>query len=202
MHVVGVVCGLSLSVIDSGFQLEWDPTTGPPPSRWLPNHPSAREHTAFVSEKVAEGCLTGTMVACPRDSLACILPLGVAVNSAGKLRLIWDGRHVNRHLPRRKFRMESLQREGRALFERSFWGGTVDLSSAYHHVEMHPDATRYLGFEWQGSFYRFVVLPFGLSHAPWLFTKMMGHCARFLRSPSIGYASRPAVPLFGPRLIY
>ena len=31
MHVVGVVCGLSLSVIDSGFQLEWDPTTGPPP---------------------------------------------------------------------------------------------------------------------------------------------------------------------------
>jgi hypothetical protein len=105
---------------------------------------------------------------------------------------------VNRHLPKRKFRMETLQREGRAFFERSCWGGTVDLSSAYHHVEMHSDATSYLGVEWQGSFYRFVVLPFGLSHAPWLFTKMMGHCAR----PSIGYAHRLAGALFWPAAQY
>jgi hypothetical protein len=88
MHVVGFVCALSLSVIDSGFQLEWDPHTGPPPSRWLPNHPSAREHAAFVTVKVAEGCLSGTMVSCSSDSLACILPLGIAADSAGKLCLM------------------------------------------------------------------------------------------------------------------
>jgi hypothetical protein len=37
------------------------------------------------------------------------------------------------------------------------------------------------------------VLPFGLAHAPWLFSKIMGHCARFLRSPGIGYAFRPGL---------
>lgn len=185
MHQIGLICALTLSVIDSGYRLEWDPAKGPPARRWLRNHPSALEQAAFVSAKVAEGVLAGTMVTCSRSELWCILPLGVAINAAGKLRLIWDGRHVNRHLPKRKFRMETLQREGRALFERSAWGGTCDLSSAYHHVEMHPEATRYLGFEWQGGFYRFVVLPFGLSHAPWLFTKMMSHCARFLRSPGL-----------------
>ena len=125
------------------------------------------------------------MVICPCGDLRCMLPLGVAINAAGKLRLIWYGRHVNRHLPKRKFRMETLQREGHALFERSAWDGTVDLSSAYHHVPMAPDATAYLGVEWKGTFYKFEVLPFSLSHAPWLFTKMMGHCARFLRSPGI-----------------
>ena len=47
------------------------------------------------------------MRCCTRAELTCILPLGVAVNSVGKLRLIWDGRHVKRHLPRDKFRMET-----------------------------------------------------------------------------------------------
>ena len=123
---------------------------------------------------------------CTRAELTCILPPGVAVNSAGKLRLIWDGRHLNRHLPRYKFRMEPLQSEGRALFERSAWGGTADLSSAYHHIEIHGDSTGYLSFEWQGEFFYFAVLPFGISTAPWLFTTVMGHCGRFLRSPGLG----------------
>jgi hypothetical protein len=98
-----------------------------------------------------------------------------------KRRLIWDGRHVNHHLRKRPFRMETLQREGRALFERSCFGGTLDISSAYHHVDMAPDAFPYLGFEWDGSFYCFEVLPFGLSSAPWLFTTVMGHSVKFLR---------------------
>ena len=123
---------------------------------------------------------------CTRAELTCILPLGVAVNLAGKLRLIWDGRHVNRHLPRYKFHMETLQREGLALFERSAWGGTADLSSTYHHIKIHGDSTSYLGFEWQGEFFYFAVLPFGISTTPWLFTTVMGHCGRFLRSPGLG----------------
>jgi len=183
MRHLGLICALTLSVIDQGYRLEWRADMGPPPRRWLRNHPSTHLHEAFVSEKVAEGVLAGTMLRCSRSDLWCILPLGVAVNAVGKLRLIWDGRHVNAHLPKSKFRMETLQREGLSLFERSGWGGTVDLSSAYHHVEMHPDSTTFLGFSWKGEFYRFVVLPFGLSTAPWLFTKVMGHCCRFLRSP-------------------
>ena len=152
-------------MINSGFRLEWNPAAGPPPRQWLRNHPSADQHAAFVTDKATEGVTLGTMVACPRSALHRILLLGVAINAAGKLRLIWDGRHVNRHLHKRKFRMETLQREGSALFERSAWGGTVDLSSAYHHVPMAADATAYFGFEWNGLFYKFEVLPFGLSHA-------------------------------------
>ena len=81
--------------------------------------------------------------------------------------------------------METPQREGHALFEHSSVGGGCDLSSAYHQIPMHPDSTRYLGFEGEGSFCCFTNLPFGVATAPWLFTKMMSHCARFLRSPGM-----------------
>jgi len=50
---------------------------------------------------------------------------------------------------------------------------------------MHPESTAFLGFEWRGVFYRFAVLPFGLATAPWLFTKVISHCVRFLRSPGL-----------------
>lgn len=185
MHQIRNTCALTLSVIDKGYRLKWDPQLGTPPDCQLRNHPSALASPSFVSEKVMEGVRLGTMLPSDRTSLRCILPLGVATNSAGKQRLIWDGRYVNQYLPKQPFRMETLQREGRALFERSAWGGTCDLSSAYHHVEMHPDSTPFLGFEWGGKFYRFTVLPFGLATAPWLFTKVIGHCARFLRSPGL-----------------
>jgi hypothetical protein len=125
------------------------------------------------------------MAPCARYLLSCILSLGVAVDSAGKKRLIWDGRHVNRHLPLQPFRMDSLQREGRLLFETAGYGGTADFSSAYHHVPMHPDSTAFLGFEWEGQCYQFLVLPFGLSTAPRVFSTVMGHTVRFLRSQGI-----------------
>ena len=192
MGALCIFCALTLSVITGGFRLdrEWDPAMGPAPPTFLRNHPSAFAEAAFVADAIATGVATGTMRACARSELICILPLGVAFNSAGKRRLIWDGRHVNKHLRKHRFRMETLQREGRSLFERSHYGGTLDISSAYHHVEMAPSATPFLGFEWAGTFYCFEVLPFGLSSAPWLFTTVMGHCTRFLRSVGtdlIGY---------------
>ena len=185
MRQLGVICALTLSVIGSGFRMDWDPDLGPAAPAFLRNHPSALAEAAFVSGAIATGVLARTMRVCDRSDLICILPLGVAFNSAGKRRLIWDGRHVNANLRKRPFRMETLQREGRALFERSHYGGTVDVSSAYHHVDMAPESTPYLGFEWEGVFYCFDVLPFGLSSAPWLFTTVMSHTTRFVRASGV-----------------
>ena len=123
---------------------------GPAPPAFLRNHPSALAEAAFVLDVILYGVAARTMRECSRDELICILPLGVAFNSAGKRHLIWDGRHVNQHLRKRPFRMETLQREGRAPFKSSSFGGTLDVSSAYHHVDMAPDAFPYLGFEWDG----------------------------------------------------
>ena len=134
---------------------------------------SCRNPRKFFQKFELEEVLARTMWVCSRSELICILPLGVAVNSAGKRRLIWDGRHVNANLRKRPFRMETLQREALALFERSLRGGTLVLSSAYQHMEIHEECSTYLGFEWEGVFYCFVALPFGISTALWLLTKVL-----------------------------
>ena len=54
-----------------------------------------------------------------------------------------------------------------------------DLHSAYHHVDIFKPHTDYLGFSWcygntvnYFKFFKFLVLPFGLSSACYIFTKL------------------------------
>ena len=55
---------------------------------------------------------------------------------------------------------------------------SFDLKSGYHHVDIFPDHRRYLAFS--GDFgnrhtryFQFTLLPFGLSSAPFIFTKLL-----------------------------
>ena len=59
---------------------------------------------------------------------------------------------------------------------------SLDLASAYHQVDMDPRYYTFLGFQWEGDFYVFRVLPFGLASAPWcFFTKIMRTISLHLR---------------------
>ena len=80
-----------------------------------------------------------------------------------------------------KFRMETLQGEGRQLFDCSQYSGTAGIASPYHYIEMAKTATSFPYFEWEGVLYCFVVLPFWFASAPWLFTAVLGHGALFFR---------------------
>jgi hypothetical protein len=181
MKVMGTICALTLSILATGYRLDWDPATGPALPVFQSNHPSASMHREFTREAVATGAAMGIMRPCSRDFLTCILPLGVVANSAGKLRLIWDGRWVNTFLRVVRFSMETLQTEGRSLFSGCSHGGTFDISQAFHHVDMDPSTFPFLGFEWEGLFYHFTVLPFGLSCAPRIFTLVMQTTVAYLR---------------------
>ena len=51
-----------------------------------------------------------------------------------------------------------------------------DIHSAYHFIDIFYEHTEYLGFSFTGengniSYYKFLVLPFGLGVAPYLYTK-------------------------------
>ena len=59
-------------------------------------------------------------------------------------------------------------------------GGFVfkfDLRKDYHHIDILPEHQNFLGFSWKRNgkeyFYVFTVLPFGLSTAPAVFTKVL-----------------------------
>ena len=62
---------------------------------------------------------------------------------------------------------------------------TFDLKSGYHHKEIDPMYHRFLAFAWRGKVCMFTVLCFGLSVAPWVFTKVTRSLVRVWRAAGI-----------------
>jgi len=111
-------------------------------------------------------------------------PLSVSIQSSGKERLIIDLRHVNQSIWKHKLKYEDwrvlLSYVNKADFLFSF-----DLKSGYHHFDIFPDHQIFLGFTWVFSgtvnYFCFTVLPFGLSSAPYIFTKCLRPLVKFWR---------------------
>lgn len=161
-----------LRVIREGYCL---PFVELPKGKFFQNHKSALCNAEFVSAEISKLLKSGALVeVSPTDLLVCS-PLGVAANSSGKLRLIVDLRYVNQHLRSCKFKYEDI-RTAADLFQQGDWFFKFDYTSGYHHVEIFAEHTKFLGCSWMvdGSckFFKFTVLPFGLSVGPFIFTKI------------------------------
>ena len=171
--------GLILSWIRDGMRLEWLDETGAPQPHAEKNHPSAFEHEDFVTTTISELLATKTVVELHHRPKV-VAPLGVVPKHPNKLRLIWDGRYVNKHLviPDLKYEGLGFLPEVLQLNDYMF---TIDLKSGYHHLDIHPDFWEYLGFEWQGKYYCFTQLPFGLASACWAFSLLTKTALRAIR---------------------
>ena len=74
--------------------------------------------------------------------------------------------------------------EGRALpdlLQSQDWMVKMDLKDAYLQVPIHPDYQHLLAFQWEEKTYRLQCLPFGLSAASRVFTKLLKPVVGFLR---------------------
>ena len=64
---------------------------------------------------------------------------------------------------------------------------SFDLKSGYHHIDIAQEHQTFLGFSWRAPdsfnevFYVFTVLPFGLSSAPYVFTKVSKPLKKYWR---------------------
>ncbi|MEW8542467.1 MAG: reverse transcriptase domain-containing protein [Candidatus Thiodiazotropha sp.] len=161
-----------LDVILSGYKL---PFTNFPTPVFLRNNFSALKHKSFVDRAIIE-LLQNSCIHEVSTPPFCVNPLTVSVNSSGKERLILDLRHVNQFIEPLKVKFEghkealAYARKGNLMFK-------FDLKSGYHHVSINQSYTKFLGFSWiidgKRRFYVFLVLPFGISSACHLFTKLL-----------------------------
>ena len=122
-------------------------------------------------------------------SQPCVVnPLTVAYNKSGKPRLVLDCRHINVCLFKFRYRYEDDQ-VARDLFDTGDFLFTFDLRSAYHHISIFAEHRQYLGFSstinGKQRFYTFNVLPFGLSTAGFIFSKVTRHFVKFMRSKNV-----------------
>lgn len=98
-----------------------------------------------------------------------------------KQRLVLDARHVNPHLFKYKHKYENAE-VSKNVFEAGDFIFSFDLKSAYHHIMMHELDKEYLGFKWNNKYYVFKVLPFGISTAGYIFSKLMREIVKFWRT--------------------
>ena len=163
-----------LSIIESGYVL---PLKSEPAGHCSANHNSAIKNSAFVDQSVKELVETECVVEVPELPYICS-PLSVVESNSGKKRLVINLRYLNRFLWKQKFKYEDL-RVAMLLLEHNDFMFSFDLKSGYHHVDIAQKHWRYLGFAWSGHYYVFTVLPFGLSSACYIFTKLV--------RPLVGY---------------
>ena len=91
---------------------------------------------------------------------------------SGGFRLVIDLSSLNEYVAKVTFEMDTLKKVKEFVTE-AMWATSIDLSEAYHHVPMHQGSTQYLCFQVGNKRYLFLVLPFGLSSAPSVFTEIM-----------------------------
>lgn len=90
----------------------------------------------------------------------------------GKFRLILDLSTLNDEVVKKHFKMTHLD-SAIALMTRGCYMGSIDLKDAYYSVPVRSNFRAYLCFSWEGKLYHFNALPFGLTSAPRVFTKIL-----------------------------
>ena len=81
-------------------------------------------------------------------------------------------KHLNKFVHYEHFKQEHfcivLQ-----LIQKGDFFTSVDLKKAYFSIPIAEDSRKYLKFLWNNTLYHYVCLPFGLSSAPRVFTKIL-----------------------------
>jgi hypothetical protein len=77
-------------------------------------------------------------------------------------------RHGNKHLANNLFKFEGLY-----IIKKVDHSVFYDLKLGYNDVGLHPLTRRFVGIDWEGVYYVYMCLPFGISTTPWVFSKVM-----------------------------
>ena len=160
-----------IDTIKNGYKI---PFYSSPHSVHLNNNLSATNNADFVSTAIQDLLNRGLIVQCDIQPFI-VNPLTVSIQSNGKKRLILDLRAVNQHLWKQSVKFEDMRTARPHITIKSYMY-KYDIHSAYHHIDIFEPHTDYLGFSWiingRRTYFKFLVLPFGLSTACYLFTKM------------------------------
>lgn len=145
-----------------------------PPRTISKNNMSALKESSFVTAAIQD-LLDKSLIEKCSYLPKVVNPLSVSIQNNGKKRLILDLRNVNLHVWKQSIKYEDL-RLALLYLEQDSWMIKFDIHSAYHFIDIFYEHTEFLGFSFPDingniCYYKFLVLPFGLGVAPYLYTK-------------------------------
>ena len=108
-------------------------------------------------------------------------PFFVLTKPDGGSRFVLNSTALNKYLDPEHFKIEDV-RTACALIQNGDFFAKIDLEKAYYALAIHPAFRKFLRFRYQGTLFEFRCLPFGLSLAPLIFSKLLRPVFGRLRS--------------------
>ena len=165
-----------LNIVREGYVIPFlrNPPLSSTPIDLSSNHPLIPEALTKLLEKGAVERVSNP------DSPGFYSRLFLVPKKNGAWRPIIDLSTLNSFIDVQSFKMETTS-SIRASIQPGDWAVSLDLTDAYFHVPIHPKSRKYLRFCAGNEVFQFRVLPFGISTAPRVFTKLMVTVAAHLR---------------------
>jgi hypothetical protein len=179
-----------LKVLENGYSIPFKALPGPYFER---NNKSARDNMQIVRQIVADMLAKG-IVRIAREKPLVVSPLGlvskVQDDGSMKHRLVFDAsRHVNTFIDLPHVRLNHLDKALELTMPNDYQT-VFDLSSAYYHISIEEQQRKFLGAAFQNSngenvFFEYCHLPFGISSAVHIITKIWKPITQYLNKRGI-----------------
>ena len=170
----------------SGYKLE---LLGVPEQNFVPSQYRLQpKHKSVLQLQISDLLTRGVVDEVFDIQDAFISNVFLREKSNGKFRMIVDLSELNEFVEKTHFKMDNLSSALDLSYEGAFLT-SVDLKDAYHSVPIWENHKKYLTFQWNDRYFRFNVLPFGLTSAPRVFTKLMKPLFSTLRSQGVSCLS-------------
>ena len=172
-------------MVREGYIFPW--IDGPPPLSPVPipfSPPLDAQQLLVLEEEIQSLLAKGATTIVSKPGPGFYSRLFCVPKKTGDWRPVLDLSPLNQYVKRISFKMETLS-DLRLTIQPGDWATSIDLKDAYFHVTIHPSRRRFLRFVWKDQVYQFVALPFGLSLAPLIFTKVVAAFITLLRTEGI-----------------
>jgi hypothetical protein len=171
-----------LRIVSEGYKLQFiqNPVLPPSVSSSTKNPIS---HVAR-SNQILKLLLSGAISRVSPSSDNLLSRIFTVKKSNGDDRLILDLSRLNLQIAKVSFQMETHSKIIELLHKGDYMA-SIDLADAFLSIPVHDSCKKFLAFEFDGSHYKYNVLPFGLTSSPRIFSKILKPAIVHLRSQGI-----------------
>lgn len=138
----------------------------------------------MVMESINGLLQQGAIVSCQPKTGQVISPFFLIEKPNGKKRFVLNLKRLNKFIKNDHFKMEDW-RTVIKLMQKDCFMSSIDLKDAYFLIPIHTSSRKYLRFSFNNILYEFTCLPFGLSSAPYVFTKIIKPIVSYLHQQNI-----------------
>ncbi len=171
-----------LDIIEYGYKIEFHHP--PVQDKWPSENVLDAKKSAICDAEVKALVSKGAIVIAPDGGGFISNFFIVPKKTKGKFRPIFNLKNLNLFVSYEHFKMEGIENL-KYLIRNNDYLVKLDLKDAYFLVPVAKEHQKFLRFFWKGILYQYVCLPFGLSSAPRVFTKILKPLIARLRALGI-----------------